>query len=65
MKNKKYWRVYIHTVKKNQKKYIGLSTEFKNAAEAGKSIGKGRSLIVKCCNGKCKMAYKFIFKYEC
>lgn len=39
--------------------------EFKNAAEAGKSIGKGRSLIVKCCNGKCKTAYKFIFKYEC
>lgn len=39
--------------------------EFKNAAEAGKNIGKGRSLIVKCCNGKCKMAYKFIWKYEC
>lgn len=39
--------------------------EFKNAAEAGKSIGKGRSLIVNCCNGKRKMAYKFIWKYEC
>lgn len=42
-----------------------LIAEFKNAAEAGKSIGKGRSLIVSCCNGKRKMAYKFIWKYEC
>ena len=42
-----------------------LIAEFKNAAEAGKSIGKGRSLIVSCCNGKCKSAYNYIWKYEC
>lgn len=27
MKNKKYYRVYVHTVLKNNKKYVGLSTQ--------------------------------------
>lgn len=40
--------------------------EFKNAAEAAKSLGKDNSvLIVACCNKKFKTAYKFIWEYEC
>lgn len=38
--------------------------EFKNTAEAGKSIGKGRSTIIQCCNKKYKTAYGFIWRYE-
>lgn len=40
--------------------------EFKNAAEAAKSLGKDNSvLIVACCNKKFKTAYNYIWKYEC
>lgn len=39
--------------------------EFKNALEAGKSIGKPNSNICSCCNKKYKSAYGYIWKYEC
>ena len=39
--------------------------EFKNAAEAGRSIGKRNATIVKCCNKEFKTAYNYIWKYEC
>lgn len=38
--------------------------EFKNALEAGKSIGKDNSSIVRCCNKQQKTAHKFIWRYE-
>lgn len=34
--------------------------EYKNASEAGRSIGKGRSTIIKCCNKKLKSCYGYI-----
>lgn len=39
--------------------------EFKDAAEAGRSIGKRNATIVKCCNKEYKTAYNYIWKYEC
>ena len=39
--------------------------EFKNAAEAGRSLGKSDwSHITECCNKKCKSAYGYIWSYE-
>lgn len=37
--------------------------EFENAAEAARSLGKDKSTINRCCNGKWKTAYKYIWKY--
>lgn len=39
--------------------------EFKDAAEAGRSLGKRNATIVKCCNKEFKTAYNYIWKYEC
>lgn len=41
-----------------------LIAEFKNALEAGKSIGKDNSSIVRCCNKQQRTAYNYIWKYE-
>ena len=39
--------------------------EFKNASEAGRSLGKSDwSHITQCCNKKCKSAYNYIWSYE-
>lgn len=38
--------------------------EYKSAAEAGKSINKGNSSIVHCCNHKLKSAYNFIWRWK-
>lgn len=42
-----------------------LIAEFKTASEAGRNLGKEHNLIASCCNGKCKTAYNYIWKYEC
>ena len=41
-----------------------LIAEFKNALEAGKSIGKPNGNICSCCNGKRKSAYNYFWSYE-
>lgn len=38
--------------------------EFENSVEAGKSLGKNGSSITKCCNGKLKSAYNFIWIWK-
>ena len=40
--------------------------EYKNCAEAARSLGKNNNvLIAACCNKKFKTAYNYIWKYEC
>lgn len=41
-----------------------LIAEFENAVEAGKSLGKGNTSIVDCCNKKLKTAYNFIWRWK-
>lgn len=41
-----------------------LIAEFKNAVEAGKSLGKSNRNIVDCCNKKLKTAYNFIWRWK-
>lgn len=41
-----------------------LIAEYKNAAEAGRCLGKFSGNIINCCNGRLKSAYKFIWRYE-
>ena len=38
--------------------------EYKSAADAGKSVNKGNSSIVCCCNHKLKSAYNFIWRWK-
>lgn len=39
--------------------------EYKNITEAARALGVDDSVICRCCNGKIKTAFKFIWKYEC
>lgn len=42
-----------------------LIAEFKNASEAGRSLGRSDwSHITACCNKKCKSAYNYFWSYE-
>lgn len=40
-----------------------LIAEYKSAADAARSLGKDKSTISKCCNGKRKTAYKYVWTY--